>query len=104
MRATIPPRRRALQAARQLLLNGSNFTVIGVLPAGFDGLQLGPVRDLYVPMMMQAIMRPPRAVYSGEMNPDLLQVRGPLAKMKGVAKVDGEIVAEAEMGAMVRDR
>ena len=61
---------------RQLLLNGSNFTVIGVLPAGFDGLQLGPVRDLYVPMMMQAIMRPPRAGYSGEMNPDLLQVRG----------------------------
>ena len=35
---------------------------------------------------------------------DLLQVRGTLAKMKGVAKVDGEIVAEAEMGAMVRDR
>jgi 3-hydroxymyristoyl/3-hydroxydecanoyl-(acyl carrier protein) dehydratase len=24
--------------------------------------------------------------------------------MQGVAKVDGEIVAEAEMGAMVRDR
>ena len=60
---------------RQLLLNGNNFTVIGVLPAGFDGLQLGPVRDLYVPMMMQATMRPPRAGYSGEMNPDLLQVR-----------------------------
>ena len=35
---------------------------------------------------------------------DLLQVRGTLAKMKGVAKVDGEVVAEAEMGAMVRDR
>ena len=34
----------------------------------------------------------------------LLQVRGTLAKMRGVAKVDGEIVAEAEMGAMVRDR
>ena len=60
---------------RQLLLNGNNFTVIGVLPAGFDGLQLGPVRDLYVPMMMQATMRPPRAGYSGEMNPDLLQTR-----------------------------
>ena len=61
---------------RQLLLNGNNFTVIGVLPAGFDGLQLGVVRDLYVPLMMQATMRPPRAGYSGEMNPDLLQVRG----------------------------
>ncbi|HEU4509153.1 MAG TPA: ABC transporter permease [Pyrinomonadaceae bacterium] len=61
---------------RQLLLNGHNFTIIGVLPAGFDGLQLGVVRDLYVPMMQQATMRPPRAGYSGEMNPDLLQVRG----------------------------
>ncbi len=35
---------------------------------------------------------------------DLLQVRGMMCKMKGVAKVDGEVVAEAEMGAMVRDR
>jgi UDP-3-O-[3-hydroxymyristoyl] N-acetylglucosamine deacetylase/3-hydroxyacyl-[acyl-carrier-protein] dehydratase len=35
---------------------------------------------------------------------DLVQVRGMMARMKGVAKVDGEIVAEAEMGAMVRDR
>jgi len=61
---------------RQLLLNGNNFTVIGVLPKGFDGLQLGITRDLYVPMMMQATMRPPRAGFSGEMNPDLLQVRG----------------------------
>ena len=35
---------------------------------------------------------------------ELLQVRGMMCKMQGVAKVDGEIVAEAEMGAMVRDR
>jgi UDP-3-O-[3-hydroxymyristoyl] N-acetylglucosamine deacetylase/3-hydroxyacyl-[acyl-carrier-protein] dehydratase len=35
---------------------------------------------------------------------ELLQVRGMMCKMHGVAKVDGEIVAEAEMGAMVRDR
>jgi len=35
---------------------------------------------------------------------DLLQVRGSMCKMVGVAKVDGEIVAEAEMGAMVRDK
>src|SRR5215208_5242532 len=61
---------------RQLLLNGNTFTVIGVLPAGFDGLQRGVVRDLYVPLMMQATMRPPRAGYSGEMNPDLLNARG----------------------------
>jgi UDP-3-O-[3-hydroxymyristoyl] N-acetylglucosamine deacetylase/3-hydroxyacyl-[acyl-carrier-protein] dehydratase len=35
---------------------------------------------------------------------EVLQVRGLMCKMQGVAKVDGEVVAEAEMGAMVRDR
>ncbi|HJQ22186.1 MAG TPA: ABC transporter permease [Gemmatimonadaceae bacterium] len=56
-------------------LNGQPFTVVGVAPAGFDGIQPGVSRDIYVPMMMQAWMRPPRAGYSGEMNPDLLKVR-----------------------------
>ena len=59
----------------QLLLNGHSFTVIGVTPAEFGGAQLGTTRDIYVPMMMQAVVRPPRAGYSGEMNPDLLKVR-----------------------------
>jgi UDP-3-O-[3-hydroxymyristoyl] N-acetylglucosamine deacetylase/3-hydroxyacyl-[acyl-carrier-protein] dehydratase len=35
---------------------------------------------------------------------DLLQVRGPVCKMRGLAKVDGEVVCEADMAAMVRDR
>jgi UDP-3-O-[3-hydroxymyristoyl] N-acetylglucosamine deacetylase/3-hydroxyacyl-[acyl-carrier-protein] dehydratase len=35
---------------------------------------------------------------------DLTQVRGMVCKMHGVAKVDGEVVAEADMAAMVRDR
>ncbi len=35
---------------------------------------------------------------------EILQVRGLMCKMKGVARVDGDLVAEAEMGAMVRDR
>ena len=35
---------------------------------------------------------------------DLLQVRGMMCKMKGVAKVDGNLVCEAEMGAVVRDK
>jgi UDP-3-O-[3-hydroxymyristoyl] N-acetylglucosamine deacetylase/3-hydroxyacyl-[acyl-carrier-protein] dehydratase len=35
---------------------------------------------------------------------DLLQVRGPMCRMQGVAKVDGEVVCEAEMSAMVRDK
>jgi UDP-3-O-[3-hydroxymyristoyl] N-acetylglucosamine deacetylase / 3-hydroxyacyl-[acyl-carrier-protein] dehydratase len=35
---------------------------------------------------------------------EMLQVRGPMCRMQGVAKVDGEIVCEAEMSAMVRDK
>ena len=35
---------------------------------------------------------------------DLQQVRGMMARMRGVAKVDGEVVCEADMAAMVRDR
>jgi predicted permease len=58
---------------REIRLNGHVFTIVGVAPAGFHGPQLGGVRHLYVPMMMQAIMRPPRARYSGEQNPDLLK-------------------------------
>src|SRR5207253_616120 len=61
---------------RQLLLNGQNFTIIGVTSPEFGGAQLGVVRDLYVPMMMQAVVRPPRSGYSGEMDPDLLKKRG----------------------------
>ncbi len=57
----------------EIRLNGHVFTVVGVTPAGFPGPQLGTIRDLYVPMMMQAIMRPPRAGYSGDQNPDLLK-------------------------------
>ncbi len=34
---------------------------------------------------------------------ELLQVRGMMCKMSGVAKIDGKVVAEAEMGAVVRD-
>jgi UDP-3-O-[3-hydroxymyristoyl] N-acetylglucosamine deacetylase/3-hydroxyacyl-[acyl-carrier-protein] dehydratase len=35
---------------------------------------------------------------------EVVQIRGPLCKMRGVAKVDGQLVCEADMAAMVRDR
>jgi UDP-3-O-[3-hydroxymyristoyl] N-acetylglucosamine deacetylase/3-hydroxyacyl-[acyl-carrier-protein] dehydratase len=35
---------------------------------------------------------------------DVTQIRGPVCKMRGLAKVDGEVVCEADMAAMVRDR
>ena len=35
---------------------------------------------------------------------DMIQIRGMVCKMHGVAKVDGDVVCEADMAAMVRDR
>jgi predicted permease len=95
-------------------LNGQLFTIVGVAPAEFQGAQLGVRRDLFVPMMMQALVRPPRGRYSGEMNPDLLQNRGNswlfvVGKLKpGVnpelarARLD-QIIPEAERPPVRRD-
>ncbi|MBA3404209.1 MAG: 3-hydroxyacyl-ACP dehydratase FabZ, partial [Gemmatimonadaceae bacterium] len=35
---------------------------------------------------------------------EIVQIRGKVCKMRGVGKVDGEVVAEADMAAIVRDR
>ncbi|HEX8848551.1 MAG TPA: 3-hydroxyacyl-ACP dehydratase FabZ [Gemmatimonadaceae bacterium] len=35
---------------------------------------------------------------------EMTQIRGPVCKMRGLAKVDGEVVCEADMAAMVRDK
>jgi UDP-3-O-[3-hydroxymyristoyl] N-acetylglucosamine deacetylase / 3-hydroxyacyl-[acyl-carrier-protein] dehydratase len=35
---------------------------------------------------------------------EIVQIRGMVCKMRGVGKVEGEVVAEADMAAMVRDR
>jgi macrolide transport system ATP-binding/permease protein len=67
---------RANIVGTQVRLNGGLFTIVGVARPEFPGPQLGTLRDVYVPMMMQALMRPPRAGYSGEQNPDLLRNPG----------------------------
>ena len=43
----------------EIRLNGHVFTIVGVTPAGFPGPRVGTARHLYVPMMMQPILRPP---------------------------------------------
>jgi predicted permease len=61
---------------RQLALNGHGFTIIGVTPIGFNGPDVLENNDIYVPAMMQTLVRPPRGGYSGDLNPDLLSKRG----------------------------
>ncbi len=63
-------------AGQQLSLNGHQFTIVGVAPSGFEGPEVLETNDIYVPMMMQALVRPPRGGFSGDMNPDLLGRRG----------------------------
>jgi macrolide transport system ATP-binding/permease protein len=61
---------------QSMLMNGHAFTIVGVTSPEFGGPAVGLRQDIFVPMMMQAVMRPPRAGYSGERNPDLLRNRG----------------------------
>lgn len=43
---------------KNIQLNGLRFTIIGVMPRGFIGDEVGRQRDLWVPMMMQALLAP----------------------------------------------
>jgi predicted permease len=56
---------------RDTRLNGHVFTIVGVAPPAFPGPQVGRVRHLYAPMMMQAILRSS----GSEQNADLLADR-----------------------------
>jgi len=60
---------------REIAINGRPYVVLGIAPRGFRGPLTLESFDLYVPMMMQAQVRPPRAGFSGEMDPDLLERR-----------------------------
>jgi macrolide transport system ATP-binding/permease protein len=95
---------------REVRLNGHVFTIVGVAPAGFPGPTLGSGRSLYVPMMMQAIMRPPRQRYSGEQNPDLLKnptnswIFGVGHLQRGVSAAQAAADLDAVMAEYLRQR
>ncbi len=89
---------------KRLLLNGQPFTIVGVAPVGFNGAEAGQTNDIYVPMMMQAVVRPPRSGYSGEMNPDLLGRRSSgwlnmIGRLKPGVSFEG---AQSEMKALAK--
>lgn len=52
---------------KTMVVNGHNFTVIGVAGRGFDGIEPGSVSQLFVPMTMQPWMMP-NAPGMAEMN------------------------------------
>jgi predicted permease len=43
---------------QSLLINNQAMTVVGVVQSGFDGIQLGRIPDVYIPMTMKALITP----------------------------------------------
>ena len=43
---------------RTLVLNGQGFTVVGIAPEGFIGIELGEPADVWIPLMMEGTARP----------------------------------------------
>lgn len=56
-------------------LRGRAFLIVGVAPADFSGTNPLASSDVWIPMMMQATVRPPSAGFSADMDPDLLGTR-----------------------------
>jgi predicted permease len=46
---------------KQIVVNGHSFTVVGVAPPDFPGAEIGTLPDIWVPIMMQEVIRPPSA-------------------------------------------
>ncbi len=77
----------------------------GVLLMGGMGEQMADSKVAYFMSLNNVKFRKP--VKPGDQlifEVEIIQIRGTVCKTKGVARVDGEVVAEAEMAAMVRDK
>jgi predicted permease len=77
---------------REVTVAGHPFTIVGVVPPAFVGPRLGMQPQLYVPMMMQPIVRPPSGGYSGDQDPDLLTK--PSGWLSAIARVRSGVTFE----------
>jgi predicted permease len=53
---------RSVEVGATLRVNGTPFTVVGVAPPGFDGLNIGFAPSLWAPMAMHRVFRPDQAL------------------------------------------
>jgi putative ABC transport system permease protein len=81
---------------RSISLNGRPYTVIGVAPAGFGGVEIGDRTEVWVPMALQEEVRLPSAGLRREMgSANLLTARG-IGWLDVVGRLrEGDSVAQA---------
>ncbi len=60
---------------RQISLNGSGFTVVGVMPKNFTGTEVGLNRELWLPLSMFRVLNPPAAGRVFDPGSDLFENR-----------------------------
>jgi predicted permease len=79
---------------RDLTINGTHFTIVGVGPAGFTGIQLEQPIDIWVPVVMQADVR-----YSQNYSSNNAQSDKPWATQPGVRWLD--LIVRDKSGAAI---
>jgi predicted permease len=78
-------------AGKTLTLNGHAFTIIGVAPQGFKGLDLESVPDVWVPLMMNEQIKPDFKKLFNERGARWLSVVGRLKPSVSLAQADANI-------------
>ena len=58
---------------QSVLVNDKPMTIVGVVQPGFDGVQPGFVPDVYIPISMVTLLRPPDRSARGEVRPSALE-------------------------------
>ena len=60
---------------RQIPLNGTSFTVVGVMPKNFIGTEVGLNRELWLPFSMEPVLTPPEIARVAEPRPNKFEDR-----------------------------
>jgi len=79
-----------------ILLNGRPFTIVGVAPQGFEGIEVGAAPDVFAPMALQPTLMP-------SLGAALSQPRNNWLRIVGRLKPDVDVrAAEAELTSLLQ--
>jgi predicted permease len=75
----------------RILLNGQPFTIAGVGPPGFNGLEVGEPADVFAPMMMQEALMPGLGTALTQPRSQWLRIFGRLRSDGGKPQAEAEL-------------